>query len=179
MNVNSSRSAFRALVALALCVSALSCGGDGNSQPPTAPTPTAPTPSLPSPPAPTVSGPLPYGQAIGGGVLPCPSGPPAGSTCSGLLVTCPGVDGASATLRVTRPASLDRGTVILTTGGGHELSGLTSHARDDLLARGGRPRRRPDGLEPTRHLEQFAVTDPCVSLCNGGQVDLREHPCGR
>ena len=63
--------------------------------------------------------PLPYGQATAGGGRPCPPGGVAGTTCSGLLVACPSVSGASATLGITRPApaALNRGTIVLTTGG--------------------------------------------------------------
>ena len=106
------RHVLRSTIAAAVVVTgSSSCGGSGNSATPTAPTPVALTPS---------TSPLPYGQATGGGGVPCPPGPPAaGVTCSSLVVVCPSVPSASATLRITRPTStaLNRGTIVLTTGG--------------------------------------------------------------
>ena len=98
-----------AIFAVAL-TGAASCGGSGSS--PTAPTPVPATQTQ-------TSLPLPYGQATAGGGVPCPPGGAAGTTCSGLVVACPSVPGASATLGITRPAAtaLNRGTIVLTTGG--------------------------------------------------------------
>ena len=101
-----------ALITIAI-ISGASCGGGKSGDMPTAPTPT--TGSVPQ-----ASSALPYGQATGGAAVPCPGGigPPAGSTCSSLVVVCPSVASAVATLRITRPASTasNRGTLVLTTG---------------------------------------------------------------
>ena len=60
---------------------------------------------------------LPYGQATGSAV-PCPAGSSPSTTCTNLVVTCPSVPAASATLRRwAEPGTADRGTMLLTTGG--------------------------------------------------------------
>ena len=108
MTATLARFAFRSALVAVVVASGSSCGGSGNGQAPSAPSPV---------PVETTRAPLPYGQATSGGSVPCPPGPPAG--CSGLVVACPSIPSASATLRITRPAStaLNRGTIVLTTGG--------------------------------------------------------------
>lgn len=109
MTATLKRFALGSCVAFAI-LGAASCGGSGTSPAPSAPTPAISTPSL---------SPLPLGQATAGGGIPCPPGGAAGTTCSTLFVSCPSIPSASATLGITRPAStsLNRGTIILTTGG--------------------------------------------------------------
>lgn len=110
-----------AAIGLALAMTVVACGGTPTSTAPSAPSPVpspvpSPTPTpVPSPPA----APLPLGQAAAGGNVSCPTGPPASSTCSSLVVACPSIAGVTATLRITRPPSTaaTRGTVVFTTGG--------------------------------------------------------------
>ncbi len=112
-----------------LAIGTASCGGTPTSpapmaapSPSPAPAPTpAPTPA-PSPgPSPMPASPLPLGAAVSSGTIPCPAGtgPTANSSCLSLVVSCPSIASAAATLRITRPSSAGstRGTVVLTTGG--------------------------------------------------------------
>ena len=108
MTADPARYAFRSALVAVVVASGSSCGGGGSGQAPSAPTPVAQSASA-----------LPYGQATGGGGVPCPPGGASGTACSSLVVACPSVPGGSATLGITRPAStaLNRGTIVLTTGG--------------------------------------------------------------
>lgn len=111
MTATLKRFALRSCVAFTIA-GAASCGGSGSG---TSPAPSAPTPvSVTQTPLP-----LPYGQAMATGGIPCPPGGAPGTACRGLVVACPSVPGASATLGITRPASTasNRGTIVLTTGG--------------------------------------------------------------
>ena len=110
MAAGTARLGFRTALVAAAVASGVACGGGRNGASPTAPTPTVQPTQL-----------LPYGQTTGGSGVPCPlgAGPPGSATCSSLVVVCPSIPSASATLRITRPAStaLNRGTIVLTTGG--------------------------------------------------------------
>lgn len=87
----------------------LACAGES----PTAPDPLA----APPPPAasPVPLGPLPLGSASGLDV-PCPNGSPQGPTCITVTIDCASAP-ATAHLRVERPRTSARGTVVLTTDG--------------------------------------------------------------
>ena len=104
--------ALRLGIVFLLMTGAAACGGSSA-------TPTAPTPPTVGP-APQPASSLPLGSAGAGGGVACPSGlgSPANSSCSSLVVTCPSVAVASATLRITRPPAgiVNRGTIVLSTG---------------------------------------------------------------
>jgi hypothetical protein len=97
-----------ALIALGIA-GGVCCSGNGTSTSPAVPTaPSATTES---------SAVLPYGQASGDPTS-CPGGSSPSTACTNLVVTCPSVPAASATLRLWPAAgTVNRGTVLLSTGG--------------------------------------------------------------
>ena len=88
------------------------------SNAPTSPSPAIlpvlPPPASPSP-VPIATAPLPLGTASGSDVA-CPSGSPQGPTCLTVSIACPSAP-ATAHLRVERPRTPVRGTILLTTDG--------------------------------------------------------------
>ncbi len=100
----------RIILMTAACAIVASCGGGS--------APSAPTGlEIVTTPVTTTSAPLPLGSA-GGGNASCPTGSSAGARCMRLSVTCPSIPALGATLRITAPSSTNRGTILLSTGGG-------------------------------------------------------------